>query len=408
MKKGIWLVVAVAFTIAALVGCGGDSDDSGQPAETMESTPTSEATLAPTTEPTAEATAVPTLEPTPDTISDVDDEADTMEDCPSGGMLQDAAAISACNSEAMIGISSFSFDAKINLMAIFSADSADSEEGAINLSGDFVLPDSLSFKLSIAAEGETVEMSALTIGSDAYFMDPESGQWFKGSPPDSESLAMVQMVGMLYLPNDAGATLKEVIDVDDGTKAYVLASDQEGQQTGMEGFGFPGSSLTRVVGADDFLTREVRVGVEGMGGEIGDIVTIRYYNFDEPLVVEPPAEYMEIPDEWMDTGTTDALTVLGLAKNAEGDIEVQFSEPVFVQGEVGLYVLDPQTGGWELPLLGGSGTDTLTFDSDPEGAQALVVGESQIAGITFPSQDSQIANADGARPILDFEPWTYE
>ena len=100
---------------------------------------------------------------------------------------------------------------------------------------------------------------------------------------------------MLYLPNDAGATLKEVIDVDDGTKAYVLASDQEGSADRNGGLWVPRKQPHRVVGADDFLTREVRVGVEGMGGEIGDIVTIRYYNFDEPLVVEPPAEYMENP-----------------------------------------------------------------------------------------------------------------
>ena len=104
---------------------------------------------------------------------------------------------------------------------------------------------------------------------------------------------------------------------------------------------------------------------------MSDIVTIRYYNYDEPLVIEPPEEYQEVPDEWMDPGTTEALTVESLARNADGEIEVMFSEPVFVQGDVGLYVLDPQTGGWELPLLGGSGTDTLTFDADPEGAPSF-------------------------------------
>ena len=78
--------------------------------------------------------------------------------------------------------------------------------------------------------------------------------------------------------------------------------------------------------------------------------------------------------------------------------------PVYVQGEVELYVLDPETGGWGLPLLGGSGTDTLTFDADAEGRSALVVGESQIGGFTFPIGDSQITDSDGVWPIMDFNP----
>ena len=61
-----------------------------------------------------------------------------------------------------------------------------------------------------------------------------------------------------------------------------------------------------------------------------------------------------------------------------------FSEPVHVEGKVELYVLDPQTGGWGLPLLGGSGTDTLTFDADAVDGRELIVGESQIGGIAFP------------------------
>ena len=397
MKKGIWLVAAAVLTLALFVGCGSDSEDVEEVTAAIESTPTSEATSAPTPEPTAE----PTAEPTPDQKSE-------MDDCPAGGMLEDAAEISSCNAEAMMGINSFSFEAKINLMAVFSAEAAETEEGAISLSGDVVLPDKLSFKIAMAAEGEVMESSLLAIGSDAYFQDPLSGQWFKGSPPEDEMFSMVQMVGMLYLPNDVQSTLKETVSLDDGTKAYVLDSPPEDGMTGMEGFGFSGGGLTRVIGADDFLTREVRVSVEGMSGGMSDIVTIRYYNHDAPLVIEPPEEYQEIPDEWMDPGTTEALTVESLARNADGEIEVMFSEPVFVQGDVGLYVLDPQTGGWELPLLGGSGTDTLTFDADPEGAPALIVGESQIAGITFPSVDSEIANAVGAWPILDFEPWTYE
>ena len=85
-----------------------------------------------------------------------------------------------------------------------------------------------------------------------------------------------------------------------------------------------------------------------------------------------------------------------------------FSELVYVQGEVELYVPDPETGGWGLPFLGGSGTDTLTFDADAEDRPALIEGENQIDGIAFPTADSQIADSDGDWPIIDFEPWTYQ
>ena len=40
-----------------------------------------------------------------------------------------------------------------------------------------------------------------------------------------------------------------------------------------------------------------------------------------------------------------------LRGNDDSDVEVMFSEPVFVEGDVELYVLDPETGGWGLPLL---------------------------------------------------------
>ena len=169
-----------------------------------------------------------------------------------------------------------------------------------------------------------------------------------------------------------------------------------------------------MVGADDFSTKEVRVGIEDPDGETRDIITISYSGYNEPYEIGPPAEYITLPDDSsmsggsMGPGTPGAPTVVGFAKNETGDVEVTFSEPVNVDGEVELYVLDPQTGGWGLPLIGGSGTDTLIFDADAASRPALVIGESRIGGITFPTPDSEIRDLDGARPILDFDPWTYE
>ncbi len=352
-----------------------------------------------------------------DAMDDKDDDAMDGEesalssDCLPGGVLDDAATIASCSIEASQQVEGFSFDATFNLLAVFPIEGVGEEAmPAMELRGRVSPPDRFEYMISLGPEGETIEISGVTIGADSYVRDPESGQWFKGVPPDSEFLSVVPMVGMLLSPNDVGATLSETVDLDDGSKAYVLVYDQPDEGTGMEGFGFPGGDLTTVVGADDFLTREVRVGVEGLDGEVRDVVTITYHGYEEMYEIEPPEQYFtlpDFPDDGFGPGSMEGPTVLGLATNEDGDVEVTFSEPVHVQGEVGLYVLDLETGGWELPFIGGSGTDTLTFDADAQGRPALVPGESQIAGITFPAADSEIADADGNWPILDFEPWTY-
>ncbi len=223
---------------------------------------------------------------------------DLPKDCLPGGMLDDAATVSLCNAQAMQQVKSFSFDGKFNLLAIFPVEGSGGE-GSIQLSGAIVLPDRLSFKVSLNPDGEMVEINAVVIGEDSYFRVPELNQWFKGSPsggpPGSEFLDVVQLVGLLQLPNDAGATLQEPVDLDDGTRGYVLVSDQAGQGSGMEGFGFPGGNLIRVVGADDFLTREIRVAVEGADDEMGNLITINYHGYNEPHEIEPPAEYITLP-----------------------------------------------------------------------------------------------------------------
>ena len=432
MKRGLCLVIAMVLASAALVACGDDSA-TPQPTSTPTIVPTPVPTAVPTPTstpvPTAVPTSTPTVVPTPvppvvptpppapaptatapaGPASKMDGDVDLPADCLPGGVLDDAATVSLCNAQAMLQIQSFSFDGEIDLLAIFGASGAGGPgEGAIRLSGAMVLPDRLRFEVSLDADGEMVEMKGAVIGQDMYMRDPESDQWFKGSPAEADFLSVVQMVGLLQLPNDADAVLEESIQLDDGTQAYVLISEQTGQAGGMEGFGFPAGSLTRVVGADDFLTREVSVAVQGLGDEMGNFLTLRYRGYNEPHEIEPPAEYITLPDDAMGSGDMGAPTVVGFARNDEGDIEVTFSEPVYVKGKVELYVLDPATGGWGLPLLEGSGTDTLTFDADVEDRPALIVGESQIAGFAFPEADSEIADSDGSWPITDFAPWTYE
>ena len=160
------------------------------------------------------------------------------------------------------------------------------------------------------------------------------------------------------------------------------------------------------MGANDFLTGEVRITVEGVDIEMRDTITIGYNGYDEPHETEAPADYVTLPAQSTEPGAIAAPTAVGLVRNEQGDVEVTFSEPVYVQGEGELYVLDSETGGWGLPLLDGSGTDTLTFAAEAEDRPGLIVGESQLAWFVFPAPDSQITDSEGTWVILNFDLWT--
>ena len=246
------------------------------------------------------------------------------------------------------------------------------------------------------------------VGQDAYVQDPESGQWFKGVPDDDDFLGSIQMVGMFQIPNDPDAELGELVELEDGTKGYTIVSEQTGPQSGMAGIGLPGGNLTWIVGVDDFLTREVKVSLEGAGDKPVDFVSMSYGGYNEEFEIEPPTDYTALPDEMMQPGPPGVAMVVNLTKNDDGDVEVKFDKPVQVQGTVELYVLEPSTGGWGLPLLSGSGTDTLIFDADAEGRPKLVAGESQIAGFTFPDFESRLVDSDGTGVNLNFDLWTYK
>ena len=389
MKKIFYLVAAVFLATAVLAACGGDP-------EPQPSTPTAE--------PTAISTSVPTL--TPD--AEVSDEGTLSVECPPDGTLDDATAIASCSALAVQQIQSFSFNAEIDLLALFPVEEDSGYQGSMRLSGSIVQPDRLRFQINLGPQAEMLEISGVTIGNDTYVKDPESGLWFKGAPPDDDLLASLQLVGMLMLPTDPAVSLDGTIDLDDGSTAYLIVSDQPAQG-GENGFPFgSGGVVTRVVGVADFLTREVRVSAEGLDGQTRDFITISYNGYNETTKIEPPADYLPLPDEVMDTGAPEAPMVVGLDRNEEGDVEVMFSESVFVEGGVELYVLDPETGGWGLPLLGGSGTDTLTFDAGAEDRPPLVSGESQIAGLSFPDVDSNLVDSAGAWVNLNFDLWTYE
>ena len=406
MKKMLCLFSAILLATIVLSACGGDPD----PTATLQPptpTPTATATPeAPTPTPTATATPVPTPEPTATNTPEpaVPDQGELSGDCPPDGTLTSAAAVISCSVQAAGQIQSFSFDATTDLFALFPINGTGGDEGSIRLSGTVVSPDKLQFTITLGPIGETIEISGITIGTDTYFQDPESGFWLKGTLPDDDLLSSLQMVGMLMLPTGPAGEL----EIDENSMTYVIVSNQPFQG---EGAGFPpleSTTVTRSVGIDDFLTREVRVSSMGLDGTTRDFITIIYHSYNEPAEIEPPANYIPLPDDAMADGPIEDIVVEGLRRNADGDVEVTFSGPVFVEGEVELYVLDLETGGWGLPLLSGSGTNTLTFDADAPDRPPLVAGESQIAGFSFPEFEYDLVDSDGRSIYLNFDPWTYE
>ena len=241
MKKIFYLLAAVFLATAVLAACGGDPEATATPEPP---TPTA-------AELTAISTSVPTL--TPD--AEVSDEGTLSVECPPDGTLDDAMAISSCSALAVQHIQSFSFNAEIDLLALFPVEEASGDQGSVRLSGSIVQPDRLKFQINLGPRAEMVEISGVTIGNDTYVQDPESGLWFKGAPPDDDLLASLQLVGMLMLPTDPAVSLNGTIDLDDGSIAYLIVSDQPAQG-GEAGFPFgSGGVVTRVVGVADFLIR---------------------------------------------------------------------------------------------------------------------------------------------------------
>ena len=397
MNVRMLLVLVVMLALAAFVfaACGDESTE----VEPVAPEPVTELAPEPATDPAPVVDAV--------TDASVAGGMTLSAECTAGGTLEQAEAVLACNREAMEAYVSFSFDGEFDLFAAFPIEGAAAAVPAMRINGVVALPDRTSFSLTIGPEGETIETSGIIIGEDFFTQDPATKLWFKGAPQDDQTLAPLQQVGLLYLPQDVPTTLEEVIELDDGSKAYVLVSEGEdlGEDAAM--LGLSTSGLTRIVGADDFQTKEVRVAIEGPDGESRDLFVIRYHGFGEELSVEAPDNFIELPPGAMSGGMQEPATVLGLSRNADGNVEVTFSKPVFAEGEIVLYVLEPTTGGWELPLLSGSGTTTLVFDASAEGKPTLVEGEHEIAFIGF-GANAQIVDDDGVRANDLFDTWMYE
>ena len=49
-----------------------------------------------------------------------------------------------------------------------------------------------------------------------------------------------------------------------------------------------------------------------------DLITISYHGYNEPHEIEPPAEYVILPGESMESGAMGAPTVVGIGQERRG------------------------------------------------------------------------------------------
>ena len=397
---------------------GLDGDGDGIACEALPDTPN----------PNPTPTNVPDLTPTLTPAVSANLQIALPPDCDPGVELDDADTITMCNADAMVQLMSYSFEMTMDLtsaLALVDPDAAATGMGAMSLVGFILLPDRLQFTLTIGGGLGQAEVSAIMIGDHIYVKDPLLDAWYKDAASNTDDLSVFDTFRHLSRPVEGDAALSGLIDLEDGTRVYeLLLEPPEGDPMGMIGAGpLPeGAVLTMLVGAADFLTREIRLDLE-RDGEIHPLVTISIHDFNEPVQVEPPQEYVDFsaPKDAVTFPTPQGVVVvepprappppmailLEIRKDWDGNIRVSFSNTVHVWGAVELRVEDPDGRGWSLPLIHGDGTAELVFDASPEGMPLLTPGQTTINTFVFLEQDAEIVDENGQPAELDFEPWTY-
>ena len=340
--------------------------------------------------------------------------ANLPSECLTGGSLDDAALIIGCGDEAMKQLESAVVEAAINLGAMLGGGSSMSGDALpiIELQMTRVMPDQASVVLNIPEGGE---VKVILTGGVAYVNDPTSNGWIKLPDVPDELSEMFLIVSsfeeQIQATTDGDVVWNDVTYSDDGSN-YVISFTPPSEASGGS-FGPMSIEFQVALDVNTFLHQSVSLVAKDSSGAGHKIVDIQYSGHNEPLTIEAPSEYIEAgasmltPGGMVGSGSPSPLEVVGLAKNDEGDIEVRFGEPVTVNGDVTLYVIDPATGGWELPMIGGSGADTLVFDAEPEGKPSLIPGESVIPGFIFVTAESEILDLDGNIVNPVFEEWVY-
>ena len=424
-------------TAIAAVACGGDAEDRNPSlpvgaatvqaavtpdpvsASTPATSPTQIATSTPRPTPAPEPTASPTParveSPTAVPEAKVEDSTSASEDamaaelppeCLTDGSLTDPKLIASCSFEAMGRLRSVKVDVNFNLGAILLGElPPDAELPEIQMQVARVFPDEFSITMT-GPDGEIMQF--IFADGESYVNDVMSGGWVKIPNTPEDTAAMLLSLNMVEQQMQE-LDNQEVVLSDDGSQ-YIVSFQPPIEQAGMQA---PPLLTQLVINTQNFLHDSVSVLIVDAEGMSNKIAEFQYSSHDEPFTIDAPESYVEAdasmfpPGSGGMGGNSEVPEVVALTKNGDSDVEVTFSEPVTLIGDVGLYVLEPSTGGWSLPYIDGSGTETLIFAAASADNPPLVPGESLIVGFTFDSPESDLLDEDGQVANPTFEEWVY-
>ena len=385
------------------------------PATSPTQIPTSTPRPTPAPEPTASPTPTRVESSTPVPEAKVEDSTSATEDamaaelppeCLTDGSLTDPKLIASCSFEAMGRLRSVKVDVNFNLGAILLGElPPDAELPEIQMQVARVFPDEFSITMT-GPDGEIMQF--IFADGESYVNDVMSGGWVKIPNTPEDTAAMLLSLNMVEQQMQE-LDNQEVVLSDDGSQ-YIVSFQPPIEQAEMQA---PPLLTQLVINTQNFLHDSVSVLIVDAEGMSNKIAEFQYSSHDEPFTIDAPESYVEAdasmfpPGSGSFGGNSEVPEVVALTKNGEGDVEVTFSEPVTLIGEVGLYVLEPSTGGWSLPYIDGSGTETLIFAAASADNPPLVPEESLIVGFTFDSPESDLLDEDGQVANPTFEEWTY-
>ena len=398
-----FLIGMVLFATAmAAFACGGDAENRNsslpvgaatvQPAgtpdpvststptqlSTPEALPTQIPTSTPLPTPTPEPPASPTLarveSPTAVPEAKVEDSTSASEDamaaelppeCLTDGSLTDPKLIASCSFEAMGRLRSVKADVDFNLGALLTGElPPDAELPRMQMQVARVFPDEFSITMT-GPDGEIIQF--IFVDGESFVSDTASSQWVKIPSAPDESAAMLLSLNMVQQQmkelDNQEIVWQEVMLSDDGSQ-YIVSFQPPIEQSGIQA---PPLLTQLVIDTQNFLQDSVSLLIVNAEGMSNNIAEFQYSSHDEPFTIDAPENYIEADASMIPPGSgsigghLEVPKVVALKKNGNGDVEVTFSAPVTLVGDVGLYVREPSTEGWSLPYIDGSGTEMLIF-----------------------------------------------
>ena len=254
-------------------------------------------TQAPGPSPTPTATTVLISTPKPTSVAADTDKGGTTAELPSeciaDGTLDDPVLILKCGGEAIQQLESVVVNATIDFGAMF-AGLAPPGEGpmpVMEMELKRVFPDDVD-ALVTTPDGEEVRM--IFLDDAAYVNDPMSNSWAKFPDVTDEMSEMFLTISgfeqQVEEATSGNVEWNEVILSDDGAKYLVSYKPDVGDQGAMFGPALPEFRVT--LDAMSFLYESISLVPTDDDGADRKIVDIQYSHHNEPLMIEPPAEYI--------------------------------------------------------------------------------------------------------------------